>query len=72
MLCGKCNKEEATVHVTEEVAEAPDKMKNHDFCEACFSQTELARKVNRKTAGWASYGEGATAEIFPLDDEPSS
>lgn len=72
MLCEKCNKQEATVHVTEVVAEAPDEMKKHDFCEACFSQTELAKKVKSKTAGWTSYGEGATAEIFPIDDEPSS
>jgi protein-arginine kinase activator protein McsA len=72
MLCEKCHQEEATVHVTEVVAEAPEEMKKHDFCEACFSQTELAKKVNSKAAGWASYGEGATAEIFTPDDEPSS
>ena len=72
MLCEKCNKQEATVHVTKVVAEAPEEMKKHDFCEACFSQTELAKTVNSKTAGWTSYGEGATAEIFPPDNEPSS
>jgi protein-arginine kinase activator protein McsA len=71
MLCEKCNKQEATVHVTEVVAEASDEMKKHDFCEACFSQTELARKLSGKILGPAT-APGATAQIFSPDNEPSS
>ena len=71
MLCEKCNKQKATVHVTEVVAEASDEMKKHDYCEACFSQTELARKFSSKILGPATEP-GATAQIFPPDDEPSS
>ena len=71
MLCEKCNKEAATVHVTEIVAEAPDEMKKHNFCEACFSQTQLARKFSGKILGPATEP-GATAHIFSPDDEPSS
>lgn len=69
MLCEKCKTAEATVHITEVVADAPDEMKKSDLCEACFSQTELAKKVKAKTAGWTSYGPGSTAAIF-RDDEP--
>ena len=71
MLCEKCNKEEATVHVTQVVAQAPEEMKKHDFCEACFSQSELVRKLSDKTLGPAT-APGATAQIFPLGDEPST
>ncbi len=71
MLCEKCNEQEATVHVTEVVAEAPDEMKKHDFCEACFSQTQFARKFGSKVLGPATEP-GATSQIFPNDYEPSS
>jgi len=68
MLCESCNKAEATVHITEVVAEAPGEMKKRDLCEACFSQSELAKKVHGKiihaskcdycgapaAAGWAA------------------
>jgi len=49
MLCEKCNQTEATVHITEVVAEAPDEMKKRDFCEACFSQSDLAKRVPGET-----------------------
>lgn len=70
MLCEKCNKQEATVHVTEVVAEAPDQMKKHDFCEACFNQTDLATKLTGKIHEPAT-APGATAQIFPLGDGPN-
>src|SRR5438105_3268760 len=49
MLCEKCNKAEATVHITEEVAEAPSEMKKRDLCEACFSLSQLAKELHGKT-----------------------
>ncbi len=64
MLCEKCNKATATVHITEVIADAPGEMKKHDFCEACFSQSDLAKKVSRKTVGWTNY----SATFLP-DDE---
>lgn len=70
MLCEKCNKQEATVHVTEVVAEAPDQMKKHEFCEACFNQTELPTKLTGKILEPATAA-GATAQIFSLGDEPN-
>ena len=72
MLCEKCKTAEATVHITEiteVVANAPGEMKKRELCEACFSQSDLGKKVNAKTAGWTSYGPGATATILP-NDEP--
>ena len=65
MLCEKCNKAEATVHITEMVANAPGEMKKRDLCEACFSQSELAKKVSLEPADSPGY----TATILP-DDEP--
>ena len=70
MLCEKCNRLEATVHVTEVVAEATDEMRKRNFCQACFSQTELAAKLSGKILEPAT-APGATAQIFSRDDEPS-
>ena len=67
MLCEKCKTAEATVHITEVVAEAPGEMKKRNLCEACFSQSELAKKVHGRTRGWTSYN--PTQTILP-DDEP--
>ena len=67
MLCEKCNKVEATVHITEVVADAPEEMKKRDFCEACFNQSDLAKKLSGKMPHATSCG--ATATIFP-DDGP--
>lgn len=71
MLCEKCNKQEATVHVTEVVAEAPDQLKKRDFCEACFNQSELATTKLRGTILEPATAPGATSQIFSVDDEPS-
>ena len=70
MLCEKCNKQEATVHVTEVVAEAPDQMKKREFCEACFNQTELATKLTGNILEPAT-APGATAQILSLGDDPN-
>jgi protein-arginine kinase activator protein McsA len=67
MLCEKCHKTKATVHVTEVVAGAPSEMKKRNLCKACFSESQLAKKVKGKTAGWTSYD--STRTILP-DDEP--
>jgi protein-arginine kinase activator protein McsA len=65
MLCEQCKTAEATVHITELVAGAPaEEMKKRDFCEGCFSQTDLAKKVSGKTAGWTSSGPGFTASMW--------
>ena len=64
MLCEKCKKVEATVHITETVADAPDQMKKHDFCEACFSQSGLAKMAGGKTPDWTSSGPGYTAAMW--------
>ena len=69
MLCEKCKKVEATVHITEVVAGGPNEMKRRDFCEACFSQSDLDKKVSGKTGGWTSSGPGYTATIW-TGDEP--
>jgi protein-arginine kinase activator protein McsA len=69
MICEKCKRAEATVHITEIVADAPDEMKKRDLCEACFNESDLAKKVSGKIAGWTSYGPGPSSAILP-DDEP--
>lgn len=60
MLCEKCKKAEATVHITELVADAPAEMKKHDFCAACFGQTDLAKSLGGKLADATSCGAAAT------------
>ena len=67
MLCEKCHKTEATVHVTDVVVGALNEMKKRNLCEACFSESQLAKKVRGKTAGWTSSDPMRT--ILP-DDEP--
>ena len=69
MLCEKCNRQEATVHLSEIVAET-HQMRKHDFCEACFSQSELAIKFGGKILEPASEP-GATVQIWSRHDEPS-
>ena len=69
MLCEKCQKREAVVHVTEVVAGAPDEMKKHNFCEPCFAESQLSKVLKtRKTAGWTSYN---PTQPIPPDDESS-
>jgi protein-arginine kinase activator protein McsA len=53
MLCEKCHKTEATVHVTEVVA-GSGQMKKRNLCEACWNDTEISKKLSEKTAGWIS------------------
>jgi protein-arginine kinase activator protein McsA len=67
MLCERCKKTEATVHVTEIVAGSPGEMKKTNLCEACFSLSKLSKKVSLKTAGTTSYGPTKT---FKRGDEP--
>ena len=67
MLCEKCNKAEATVHITEVVADAPEETEKRNFCVACFSQSDLAKKLGGKLPEATS--PGATAIILP-NDEP--
>jgi protein-arginine kinase activator protein McsA len=62
VLCEKCNKVEAAVHITEVVAGAPEEIKKHDFCESCFSKTDFA-KLGGETAPATSCG--FTATILP-------
>jgi protein-arginine kinase activator protein McsA len=52
MLCEKCKKIEATVHVTRAVAGSGETQKRN-LCEACFRESDLAKGI--KTAGWTSY-----------------
>jgi protein-arginine kinase activator protein McsA len=70
MLCEKCKKAEATIHITEIIGDAPDETKTHDLCEACCNQSELGKKLRRTTgAGWTNYSPGSSATTAP-DDEP--
>jgi hypothetical protein len=63
MLCEKCRKVEATNHITEAVGERPEEMKKHDFCDVCFSQTDLAKKLGGTLPEATS--PGATSIIVP-------
>jgi protein-arginine kinase activator protein McsA len=67
MLCEKCKKAEATVHVTEVAAGAPEEMKKRDFCVACFGESDLAKKLGGELPEATS--PGAAAIILP-NDEP--
>jgi protein-arginine kinase activator protein McsA len=67
MLCEKCQKRNATVHVTE-VPPGSGESKKHDFCESCYSESDIAKKVNTKTAGWTS--DDPPQSVLP-DDEPN-
>lgn len=64
LLCEKCQKIEATVHITVVVADT-QQMEEHDFCEACFRESDFAKRVSGKTAGWTSYG--PTKTLMPAD-----
>ena len=68
MLCENCGKTEATVHVTVAVAESLEQMTKHNLCEACWSNTDIAKKFRGKTAGWTSYN--PPEKKFLSDDEP--
>jgi protein-arginine kinase activator protein McsA len=50
MLCENCKTAEATIHITEVVADAPEEMEKHDFCAACFDRTDLAKRLSGKMA----------------------
>ncbi len=67
MRCEKCKTAEATIHITQVVGDAPEQMKKHDFCVACFGQTDFAKTASREMADATSCG--FTATIVP-DDEP--
>jgi protein-arginine kinase activator protein McsA len=69
MLCEKCKTAEATVHITEVVADAPDEMKKRDLCEACFNQSGFATKLSGKPADWTSSGPGFTTAMW-RNNEP--
>ena len=70
MLCEKCKTAEATVHVSEVAGDVPDDMKKLDVCEACFSQSDVAKKLSGKL-DWRSQGPGSTTAMWP-GDEPGS
>ncbi len=67
MVCEKCKTAEATVHLTEVVADAPEEMKKHDFCAACFGQTDFAKRPSGTMADATRCGFTA---IIVADDEP--
>ncbi len=67
MLCEKCNKAEATVHITQVVADAPEEMKKRNFCVACFSQSDLAQTFGGRVLEEATRP-GATSMILPKDE----
>jgi hypothetical protein len=70
MLCEKCKKAEATVHITEIIADSPHEMRKRDLCQVCFNQSDLPKKMGGKTAaGWTGYSPGSSATSLP-DDEP--
>jgi protein-arginine kinase activator protein McsA len=53
MLCEKCQTKEASVHVTEIVAESGE-MKKRNFCEICFQESHLSKMIKESGAkGWA-------------------
>lgn len=67
MLCEKCNKAEATLHITEVVADAPEEMRRRNFCVSCFSQSGLAKKLGGKLP--EATMPGGNSIILP-NDEP--
>jgi protein-arginine kinase activator protein McsA len=48
MLCERCNKEEAVVHLT---VNEDEKL---NLCEACYRESEIAKKI--ASAGWTCDG----------------
>jgi protein-arginine kinase activator protein McsA len=45
MICEKCKMAEATIHITEVFGH---EMKKTNFCQTCFGQTDLAKKLSGK------------------------
>lgn len=66
MLCEKCKTAEATVHIDEVIGTVPDEIRKRDFCAACFSQTDVGKKLSGKVADGTSYG--FTAAIVSEDE----
>ena len=66
MLCEKCKTAEATVHIDEVIGDVPAETKKRDLCAACFSQTDLAKKLSGKMADATSCG--FTASIISADE----
>jgi protein-arginine kinase activator protein McsA len=60
MLCERCNKEEAVVHLT---VVTPNGYEKRNLCESCYRQSEIAKKI--ASAGWTC--DGPTKE-FRIDD----
>jgi protein-arginine kinase activator protein McsA len=67
MRCERCKTAEATVHITEIIGDAPEEINKRDLCEACFNQTDLAKKLSGQMADATSCG--STATIIS-EDEP--
>ncbi len=64
MLCERCNKEEAVVHLT---IATPDRDERRDLCESCYRASGIAKKI--ANAGWEAApatGPGWSAEIVDL------
>ena len=62
MLCEKCQKTEARVHLIEGVPGSGE-MRKHNLCEPCFKERDLSKKL----IGKVCYG---PTKMFVPNDEP--
>ncbi|MGE5736627.1 MAG: hypothetical protein ACM34E_16155 [Acidobacteriota bacterium] len=58
MLCERCNKEKAVVHVT---VVSPNGEEQRNLCESCYRESEIAKKI--ASAGWKC--DGPTKKFVP-------
>ncbi len=64
MLCQKCKKAEAVVHLTI-VSGGRGRVRKQNLCESWYHNTRISKKI--ATAGWTRYD---PTKIFHPDNEP--
>jgi hypothetical protein len=72
VLCERCQKLEATVHITSVVVDS-DSTIHHDFCESCAIDPAggaLPPRVLQKQSGWTAAGTSYEAPRPPSPEEP--
>jgi hypothetical protein len=63
MLCQKCKKQEALVHLTI-VKPGSKQMTKRNLCESCYNESDISKKI--ATSGWTSCEPSKT--IYPDND----
>jgi protein-arginine kinase activator protein McsA len=61
MLCERCNKEEAVVHLT---LISPNGDEKRNLCESCYRESDIAKKID--AGGWKC--EGPTKKVVRVAD----